>query len=498
MRQERTAAASRGYGDMRPAENELRAWLGAIVESCGDAVVCTRSDGTILSWNMAAEALFGYSADEAIGQPIAMLVPPERQDELAGIQDRLARGERVPLETVRRRRDGKPVEVSLTIAAILHDGEIVGTTVVARPTGERRRYEESLRDREERLSSALLASGTGTFRWHIASDRLEWDESLRRLFGLDDGDPIRRAEDFVAFIHPDDRAGVWAEVERCLRDGGAYVTEFRIVRPDGAVRWISDKARVFFDEAGRPAHLTGACRDVTEEREAADALRAALTEKELLLAQQELLLKEVNHRVKNGLQTVASLLSLQMRHAGSPEVRAQLADARSRVLSVALVHERLYQSNEIGIVKLQAYLRGLCDDLMRSAAGSGVEIVLNVVELSLPADRVIPIGLIINELATSAMRHAYRGRGGIIEVTTALRPRDMLEVRVRDSGLGTASEAGREREAGFGMKLVNGLLQQLGGRMEVRARKPGTEVIVLVPLAAPPETEAAEPTRATA
>lgn len=471
---------------MRPSGQETLTWLSAIVESCDDAVIGSQIDGTILSWNRGAERLYGYSAAEAIGQPVSILVPPDRLGELAKIQGTLRRGEPVPLlETVRRGKDGRPVEVSISISPIVQNGIIVGASAIARSAAERRRFEESLRDREERLSSALMASQTGTFRWHIATDVLEWDESLRRIFGITPEEPIRKAEDFLALVHAEDRPVVWAEVQRCLHEGGEFSAEFRIIRPDGAVRWIADRARLFPDKDGLPAYLTGACRDITQEKASEERLRAALAEKEALLARLQLLMKEVNHRVKNSLQTVASLLSLQGRHATSPEVRDQLADARSRVMTVAGVHERLYQSGRIGLVELPEYLQGLCADLANTLVEppGSITIAAEAIDVALPADRVIPLGLIVTELVTNAIRHACPDGRGAVQVVARQVAIDQLAVSVRDSGIGLRSDGHSNERSGFGMKLVDGLTQQLGGTLELRHQSSGTEVVVTLPLA---------------
>lgn len=468
----------------QPTDTEIRAWLSAIVESSSDAIIGSRLDGTIFSWNAGAEALYGYAAAEAIGRPVAMLVPAERRGELTTIFETLRGGGKIPAyETVRLTRDGRRIDVSVTASPIISDGVVVGASAIARSIADRKRVEEALRDSEERLTSALLASETGTFRWHIDTDVLEWDESLRRLFGVPPHRDISRAEDFLALVHPDDRETLWREVQRCVGGRTLLNHEFRIVRPDGSMRWIADKARIFSDASGEPRYLTGACRDVTERRAAEERLRTALAEKEALLQQKDLLLKEVNHRVKNGLQMVAGLLSLQSRYASDREVRGQLDSAHRRVMTVARVHERLYQSNEIGTVELGSYLRGMCDDLVGSvaAAADRARIVVDAPAIALPADKVVLLGLIVNELATNALRHAYPDGGGLVRVAAVV-AEGCLVLAVRDSGPGLPDDFEPARSRGFGMKLVRGLAQQLGGRVEAAAGAPGAEIRVVLPL----------------
>ena len=135
----------------------------------------------------------------------------------------------------------------------------------------------ALAEREERLRAALYASRTGTFRWDIRSNALDWDENLDRLFGLAPGLTVRSLAGFLATVHPDDRARVVAACERCAATGADFDEEFRVVWPDGSVHWLDDKGRTFHDEQGRPSYMTGACVEITDRK-------AAEEERERLLA----------------------------------------------------------------------------------------------------------------------------------------------------------------------------------------------------------------------
>jgi PAS domain S-box-containing protein len=132
---------------------------------------------------------------------------------------------------------------------------------------------EALRENQERLRAALSAAGTGTFRWNIRTNAIDWDGNLGGLFGLETGPTTQSLETFFAAVHPDDRPAVIAGCERSARDGSDFDMEFRVIWPDGSVHWIADKAKAFLDESGRPLYLTGACADVSSRKEAAEALR---------------------------------------------------------------------------------------------------------------------------------------------------------------------------------------------------------------------------------
>jgi PAS domain S-box-containing protein len=138
---------------------------------------------------------------------------------------------------------------------------------------ELRRTREALRQTQERLQAALSASGTGTFRWNIPANTVEWDGDLSRIFGLDPAQPTYPLETLLAAVHPEDRAAVRRRCEECARDGSDFDMEFRVLRADGTVHWVADKARAFLDADGRPLYMTGACAEITSRKLEAEALR---------------------------------------------------------------------------------------------------------------------------------------------------------------------------------------------------------------------------------
>jgi PAS domain S-box-containing protein len=141
-----------------------------------------------------------------------------------------------------------------------------------RAEAELLRTKEALRESQERLTAALMAAGTGTFRWDFQTDTVEWDGNLDRLFGLEPGGK-QSLRAFTSAVHPDDRDGVAEHYLQCARDGSDFDREFRVVRPDGSARWISQKAKTFVDDDGKPLYMTGACADITARKQVEESLR---------------------------------------------------------------------------------------------------------------------------------------------------------------------------------------------------------------------------------
>jgi PAS domain S-box-containing protein len=144
------------------------------------------------------------------------------------------------------------------------------------------RAKEALRESQERLQAALRAARTGTFRWDVRTNALEWDENLDGLFGLAPGETVRSLEQFLAAIHADDRPGVADLCERCAREGSDLDLEFRALWPDGSPRWIDCNGKTFFDAEGKPQYVTGACVDITRRKRTDEKLREETRMLELL------------------------------------------------------------------------------------------------------------------------------------------------------------------------------------------------------------------------
>lgn len=208
--------------------------------------------------------------------------------------------------------------------------------------------------------------------------------------------------------------------------------------------------------------------DISRLTQMQEALQAAVTEKEDLLRHKDVLLKELNHRVKNSLQLVASLLALQSRTVPE-EAQEQLAEATNRINAVARVHQRLYQSATIDRVELGSYLREFCADLGTTlgATNRSVRLLVDVAQVELQTDRVIPLALIINELVTNAFKYAYPPpTAGTVRVESRLEADGWLRVTVGDNGVGLPVDFDAKASGGLGMRLINALARQLDARFE--------------------------------
>jgi two-component sensor histidine kinase len=213
--------------------------------------------------------------------------------------------------------------------------------------------------------------------------------------------------------------------------------------------------------------------DITERKRSEERIQASLQEKEVLL-------KEIHHRVKNNLQVVSSLLDMQALSVHNPEVIEALEDSRHRIRAMAFVHERLYQSEDLSSLGVAEYVRSLVGHL--SAAyerrARGAELRLQIDPVFLDLDTAIACGLLINELVSNALKHAFpTGWEGAGEIHVALQSLgdDRLELRVSDNGVGLPPGLAPEETTSLGLRLVQMLTQQLRGTLEVDSQA-GTAV----------------------
>ncbi len=235
--------------------------------------------------------------------------------------------------------------------------------------------------------------------------------------------------------------------------------EFR--NKDGSTFWAETTLSLIRDAAGKPFGFVGMARDITERRKAEERILASLHEKEILL-------REIHHRVKNNLQIIASLLYLQSISISDTFTLDILRESRSRVKSMALIHEKLYRSEDIAHIQFATYIESLIDSLKEAyGINNGrvsISIAIDPADLSFNIETGIPCGLIINELISNSLKHAFRdGRTGIISVSMKETSPGGYTLVIADNGPGFPPDVDFRNTSSLGLQLVNNLVIQLDG-----------------------------------
>jgi diguanylate cyclase (GGDEF)-like protein/PAS domain S-box-containing protein/hemerythrin-like metal-binding protein len=250
----------------------LQSLLAAIVESSGDAIISRDLQGIVASWNPAAERIFGYSAQEMIGHSINVLIPPERHVDVALIPDHIRQGQPIcDFETVRLRKDGTRILVSLTVSPIRDAaGEIVAVSSIARDITAQRRTEQALRESEERWKFALEGSGEGVWDWNIQTGEANFSPRWKQMLGYTDQELANELRTWEQLVHAEDLPQAQAAIQAYLvGDTAGFATEFRMRSKDGFWRWILSRGKIVsHTPEGQPLRMIGTHADITERKEA--------------------------------------------------------------------------------------------------------------------------------------------------------------------------------------------------------------------------------------
>ncbi len=201
---------------------------------------------------------------------------------------------------------------------------------------------------------------------------------------------------------------------------------------------------------------------------------------EKAVERQQMLMREMNHRVNNSLQMVASVLHLHSSGAASDDVRKELLQAETRITAIARAHRRLYRGDEIAAIDLAAYLREICNDIAESVSNCKIDIEVEE-GVWVRTDRAIPAALSVNELITNAAKYAYPGQTCRVWVTLSPTSEDRAMISVRDEGVGLPAEFD-VKSGRLGMRLVNSFAQQLRGKLQIVRKTPGVEFVLQFPL----------------
>lgn len=264
------------------------------------------------------------------------------------------------------------------------------------------------------------------------------------------------------------RMGERGEISGRRKDGSEFPAEASISKLD------VEGSRVY----------TVILRDVTQRRAADEKIRASLREKEVLL-------QEIHHRVKNNLQVVSSLLSLQSRGIVDEDTRQKFKESQNRVQSMALIHEQLYQSANLSEINYPQYIRQLAAHLFRSyrVSSSRIELQSQIEDVRLSVDVAVPVGLIINELVSNSLKYGFpNGRGGWIRIALRKEPYGRMTLSVADNGIGLPEEVGFGSTQTLGLRLVGTLVRQIDGSVQVD-RAEGTAIHITFSVASRVEAE---------
>lgn len=289
---------------------------------------------------------------------------------------------------------------------------------------------------------------------------LEANPCFLRMLGYEMGELYQLTGADIS--HPDDRGMTMAKlVDLAAGNDDCIRVEKRYLHKDGHTVWLEVAVTPLRDESGTTNAFIGVCSDITGRRRRDEETNRLLGEKELLL-------KEVHHRIKNNMTTITSLLSIQSGGLRDQAAREIIREARSRIQSMVLLYDKLYQSARIGIIDLGSYVSDLVTDisLAYSLEAGTIEVRQDIEPVQADARIALPVGIIVNELVTNIFKYAFPdGRRGVAGVTMREVVPGRVRIVIRDDGIGLADTVDPVNPESFGLRLVNMLVKQLRGEL---------------------------------
>lgn len=287
-------------------------------------------------------------------------------------------------------------------------------------------------------------------------------DNITEMIGYTPAEVLAEKYFFGKLMEPEEMHNIKKQIDAWNKanDGSILNMEFRAKKRDGSVIWIEDHMfRVRVNE--KESYLSGILIDITERKLTEEKISRSLKEKELLL-------KEIHHRVKNNLQVVSSLLKLQSGYVKDENSLDVLIDSQNRVRSMALVHQKLYQSKDFSEIDFNEYLRQLSGHLFNvfKAKSNDIDIHVNSGNVNLSIDLAIPCGLILNELISNSLKYAFPdGKKGRIIINLELHNEKTYHISINDNGIGFPEEINYKDTKSLGLQLVNTLVGQIDGNI---------------------------------
>jgi PAS domain S-box-containing protein len=475
---------------LRQSEERFRRY----VENAPDGIFLVDDAGDLLMVNEADCRITGFSRDELFQKNIIGMVYPDDRAFAVGQFQKVKNEGKVIVEVRLVQKNGN-VRHSLVKGMKVGEGEYLG---FVSDVTDQKNAEEALRQSEERFRSYIENAPDGVFLVDDQGNYTMVNDAACEITGFSKDELL--GKNLIEMVYPADTA-IAKEHFRRVREEGQATGETRYVTKNGDVGYWLVKA-VKIDEE----NFIGFTSDITDQKLMESEIRSLNTVLEqkvekrtedllkeisrrrtieeqlrVSLDEKSLLLREIHHRVKNNLQIIISLTNLQLRQSDDPQVRKIMTETQNRVRAMALVHEKLYRSDTISDIDLAEYIEFLARQLFLNYNIDSRKVMLKIEidEIRVPINTVIPVGLIINELVSNALKHAFPGdKKGSLSIS-ATRGDNTISLKVADTGVGIPEELDWRNAPTLGLKLIISLVNQLDGSIELD-RSQGTAFSIVV------------------
>lgn len=454
----------------------------AVVEDQTELICRFWADGTFSFVNQAYCRYFDKTPEELIGHNFEPIVLEEDRPFVEEQIRSLSPENPVVTITNRVVLPNQQIRTHQWINRAIFDasGQLAELQAVGRDVTEVKQVEAALQESQRFIQKIADTAPVGLYVHDFLERRNVYsNHGIAKLLGYEEGTTSgEEAEALRQLLHPEDVALAAAQPQRwqAVQEGEVLQAEYRMRHANGEWHYLQIQETLFSRTVeGLPKQVLGAAMDITD-RKQAEHLQAMLTEKEVLL-------KEIHHRVKNNLQIVYSLLRLQSRRISDPQIVGLLLDSQNRVKSIALIHEKLYQSKDLAKINLKEYIPNLVTSIFSSykLGSNSIDLNVQVDNLSLDIDTAIPCGLIINELVSNALKYAFPDQqDGVITVDLSGQTSHQVTLSIGDNGIGLPDNFSFSQAPSLGLRLVKDLTSQLNGELKID-RNQGTQFTITFP-----------------
>ncbi len=463
--------------DLREADERFR----LITENSNDFITLFDEYDNFLYVNPAFTNVLGYNEDDIVGKisPYDIIHPDDVNSfKNSGVQS--------VNELRYQRSDGEFVWVESSSLKVNYLGKKI-TIGISRDITERKKIENEriklyaqLETQRIRIDN-LIANVPGVV-WEAWGEPDAEDQKIdfisdyvEKLLGYPVEQWLNTPNFWLKVVHPDDREKAAEGAKYTFRKKTSGINRFRWVAKDGSVLWIEAHSTGIYDREGKVIGMRGVNMDITEQIKYEQQISASLEEKEILL-------KEIHHRVKNNMQVISSLLSLQSKNIPDKHTQDLFNESRNRIRSMALIHEKLYQSKDLYKIDFRSYVVDLLNNLMISYGirGKNIRQEIDIENISFDIDTAITLGLIINELVSNSFKHAFNKiKNGTLIVSIHKEGKKFILI-VKDDGQGIPEDFNLKNSETLGLQLVDTLIEQFYGKYQIKNNN-GTEFIIEFP-----------------
>ena len=435
--------------------------LKTLINSAPIGVVTVDTNGIVDNvWNTEAENIFGWTKEEASGKFLPYAVN-ENKVEAQNYLRKVKENGKTELVTIERQtKKGNKIVLREYLTPLKdNEGKVSKVMLLIEDITNTIKVERALVDSEQKYRNLVEASHDLVWRIDVEKNFNFINNASSSILGYAPSELIGKP--FISFVSPSKKEEL-AAVHQKVIEGEVFENfPIEMVTVEGEIRHLTGTAYPILDDNGKIVGCSGTATDITYLKNYQSQLEESLAEKEILI-------KEIHHRVKNNLAVISGLFALQAMHIDDEETLTILHESQSRIKSIAAIHEKLYQSHVFSSIEMKSYLSDFVLEIAETHERKDRNIVIEVTgeEVSLNVNQAVPFGILVNELIINAHKYAFEGRqSGKIKLNLALNGEELI-FTIRDNGVGLPSNFDILELSSLGMTLIRTLAEQLNATLD--------------------------------